>query len=490
MNAVYVLDPDRKPLMPTVRFGKVRRMLRSGQAVVVQTVPFTIQLTYHPKTQEFQKVTAGFDPGRTNIGIAAVREDGACLYLAHCDTRNRKIPKLMAKRKAHRQASRRGERLARKRLAKCLGTTARNLLQRVLPGCDKPLQVKDIINTEARFNNRLRAEGWMTPTATQLARTHINLLRLVAKILPVTNVVMEINKFAFLQLDNPGVKKSFLDFQHGPLYGRSGVEEAVSIEQNGICLLCKSVPIAHYHHIVPRSRRGSNTLGNLAGLCMECHKKVHTSTKEVENLRKEKKGLEKKYGGTSVLNQAIPSIFTAFTGLFPGQVYATNGWDTKQFRESHKLNKDHTIDAYCIAASILKDPAVTLPQKGYEILQFRRHDRSRIKRQTERTYYLGKKAVCKNRHKHFEQETDSLEEFALKNPDAIPFLTVKKSQRAYNDLKRYLPGCIILYEGTRYVLSGQSSGGKQYRFWGQGEKNFPVSECTVVRNNTGLVYAC
>ena len=205
MNAVYVLDPDRKPLMPTVRFGKVRRMLRSGQAVVVQTVPFTIQLTYHPKTQEFQKVTAGFDPGRTNIGIAAVREDGACLYLAHCDTRNRKIPKLMAKRKAHRQASRRGERLARKRLAKCLGTTARNLLQRVLPGCDKPLQVKDIINTEARFNNRLRAEGWMTPTATQLARTHINLLRLVAKILPVTNVVMEINKFAFLQLDNPGV---------------------------------------------------------------------------------------------------------------------------------------------------------------------------------------------------------------------------------------------------------------------------------------------
>lgn len=67
MNAVYVLDPDRKPLMPTVRFGKVRRMLRSGQAVVVQTVPFTIQLTYHPKTQEFQKVTAGFDPAAGQI---------------------------------------------------------------------------------------------------------------------------------------------------------------------------------------------------------------------------------------------------------------------------------------------------------------------------------------------------------------------------------------------------------------------------------------
>lgn len=490
MNVVYVLDPDRKPLMPTVRFGKVRRMLKSGQAVAVQTVPFTIRLTYRPKTQELQKVTVGFDPGRTNIGVSAVREDGTCLYLAHCDTRNREIPKLMAKRKEHRQTSRRGERLARKRLARRLGTTAKKLLQRVLPGCDKPLQVKDIINTEARFNNRLRPEGWMTPTATQLVRAHVSLLRLVTKILPVTDVVMEINKFAFLQLDNPGVKKAFLDFQHGPLYGVSGVEEAVSIEQNGTCLLCKKTPIAHYHHIIPRSRRGSNTLGNLAGLCMECHKKVHTSAEEAEKLKDEKEGLEKKHGGTSVLNQTIPSIFTAFTALLSGHVYATNGWDTKQFREAHKLKKDHAVDAYCIAASILKEPTVILPQKGYEILQFRRHDRSRIKRQTERTYYLGKKAVCKNRHKRFEQTTDSLEEFALKNPDAIPFLTVKKSKRSYNSLGRTLPGSVFLYQKKRYVMSGQLSNGKYLRAYGSGEENFPASKCTIVRNNTGLVYAC
>lgn len=414
----------------------------------------------------------------------------ACLYLAHCDTRTREIPKLIAKRKEHRQASRRGERLARKRLARRLGTTAKKLLQRMLPGCDRPLQVKDIINTESRFNNRLRPEGWLTPTATQLVRTHVSLLRLVTKILPVTDVVMEINRFAFLQLDNPGVKKAFLDFQHGPLYGRSGVEEAVSIEQNGRCLLCKKASIAHYHHIVARSRRGSNTLGNLAGLCMECHKKVHTSAEEAEKLKDEKDGLEKKYGGTSVLNQAIPFIFTAFASLFPGHVYATNGWDTKQFRDVHRLKKDHTVDAYCIAASILKEPAVILPQKGYEILQFRRHDRSRIKRQTERTYYLGKKAVCKNRHKRFEQRTDSLEEFALKNPDAIPFLTVKKSKRFYNSLGRTLPGAVFLYQEKRYIMNGQLSNGKYLRAYGSGEKNFPASKCTVVRNNMGLMYAC
>ena len=52
MNYVYVLDPDGKPMMPTTRFGKVRRMLRSGEAKAVTTRPFTIRLTYWPKTHE------------------------------------------------------------------------------------------------------------------------------------------------------------------------------------------------------------------------------------------------------------------------------------------------------------------------------------------------------------------------------------------------------------------------------------------------------
>lgn len=112
----------------------MRRMLKSGQAVPVTNVPFTIRLTYVPQTQACQLLTAGFDLGRTNIGISAVRQDGRCLYLARCETRNREIPKLMAKQKQHCQASRRGERLVRKYLAKKLGTTMDGILGRILPG--------------------------------------------------------------------------------------------------------------------------------------------------------------------------------------------------------------------------------------------------------------------------------------------------------------------------------------------------------------------
>ena len=76
MRYVYVLDMNGKPLMPTCRYGKVRRMLKSGKAKVVDTLPFTIQLKYEPATKVVQPVVAGQDPGRTNVGMAAVRSDG------------------------------------------------------------------------------------------------------------------------------------------------------------------------------------------------------------------------------------------------------------------------------------------------------------------------------------------------------------------------------------------------------------------------------
>ena len=53
---VYVLDIDGNPLMPTKRHGWVRRALRDGKAKVVRREPFTIQLTYQPKTNITQEI--------------------------------------------------------------------------------------------------------------------------------------------------------------------------------------------------------------------------------------------------------------------------------------------------------------------------------------------------------------------------------------------------------------------------------------------------
>lgn len=497
MRYVYVLDVDGKPLMPTCRYGKVRRMLKSGQAKAVDTLPFTIQLTYQTKTKILQPVTAGQDPGRTNIGLAAVREDGTDLYRSHCETRNKEIPKLMAERLAHRRASRRGERLARKRLAKKFGTIAKKLNGRLLPGYKEPLAVKDIINTEAKFNARLRPEGWLTPTDTQLLRTHLNLLERVSRILPVTDVAIEINRFAFMELADPDKKHSEIDFQHGALFGTGGLEQAIREQQQDRRLLCGKRDIEHFHHIIPRTKRGSNTIANLAGLCEECHTLVHQSEEAKSRLEEKKQGLLKQYGGTSVLNQIIPSLVKELEIRYPGHLYVTTGKDTKAFREKHGLEKDHDVDAYCIAASRMENIKPKIQTEPFEIQQFRKHNRANIHHQTERTYKLDGKVIAKNRKKRMDQKTDALEDWynAMMQQHGkqqaermCARLTVQKSIRYYNNLDRIMPGMVFLYRKKRYVMTGQKNRGYYYLAYGEGVTPFSSKKVNIVCHNTGLVY--
>ena len=496
MNYVYVLDQRGNPLMPTRRYGWVRRALKSGKAKAVCTLPFTIQLMYDSAT-EIQNITLGIDPGRTNIGMATADETGRCLYSSQCETRNREIPKLMEKRRQHRQASRRGERLARKRLARRLGTTMGNILERMLPGCEKPVMVKDIINTESRFNNRRRKEGWLTPTATQLLRTHLNLVEKVCQILPVSGISLETNRFAFMELEVGGRLESGVDYQCGPMHGYQSIREALEYLQDGRCLLCGERVIEHDHHLIPRSKGGSNTLANMAGLCEHCHTLVHTNQEAAEKLEAIKAGQNKKYGALSVLNQIIPYLVETLSKKFNGNIRLVSGWETKQFRDENHIDKDHDINAYCIAVIGQEPKIIDVSGTHFQIRQFRRHDRVRINSQTERVYRLDGTKVATNRRKRMEQKSDSLEDWYQKmveqhgrqQADQIRSrLQVQKSSRRYNNPDRLLPGTTFVYQGKTHVMTGQLSGGQYFRAVGCDKKNFPARNVQVVRRNQGLVY--
>ena len=78
----------------------------------------------------------GIDPGRTNIGVAVVKEDGSCVFSAHLETRNKEVPLLMKKRAAFRRQHRtQDRRRKRQRRAIAAGTTVEsNTIERLLPG--------------------------------------------------------------------------------------------------------------------------------------------------------------------------------------------------------------------------------------------------------------------------------------------------------------------------------------------------------------------
>ena len=134
----------------------------------------------------------------------------------------------MAERAVHRGASR----LARKRLSKRLGTTTRLLNGRILPGHEKPMMLKDIMNTGARFNNRRRPEGWLTPSTAHLLRTHLSLNGKVCQILPVTRIAVELNRFAFMTMEDPAVRRGSTRKAHSMAAMESGrpwrISQAVS----------------------------------------------------------------------------------------------------------------------------------------------------------------------------------------------------------------------------------------------------------------------
>lgn len=105
---IYILGTDRRPQMPSKRKRHILKLLNTGKARIVEKVPFTVQLKYQ-NTPILQPITLAEDPGRTNIGTAALSQLGDLIFSAVVETRNKEIKKLMSDRKAHRQASRRGE---------------------------------------------------------------------------------------------------------------------------------------------------------------------------------------------------------------------------------------------------------------------------------------------------------------------------------------------------------------------------------------------
>jgi len=87
MHVVYVLSPDRVPLMPCSP-AIARLLLKQGKARVVRRTPFLIKLLSQPETSYTQPLTLGVDTGSSVIGSAVSDERGNILYLSEVEVRN------------------------------------------------------------------------------------------------------------------------------------------------------------------------------------------------------------------------------------------------------------------------------------------------------------------------------------------------------------------------------------------------------------------
>ena len=306
---VYVVNKNGQPLMPTENHAKVRILLKSGKAKVINRCPFTIQLTYE-NTNYTQKVTLGIDSGSKHIGISATTKDKV-LFEADIELRNDIVNLISTRRELRRSRRNRKTRYR------------------------KP-----------RFENRRRKDGWLAPSVQQKADSHLTIVAKVHKILPVSNIVVECASFDIQKIKNPSVGGT--DYQQGEQLGFWNVREYVLFRDGHTCQCCKGKSkdkILNVHHIESR-KTGGDAPNNLITLCETCHTGYHKGTVKLPGTIH--RGMA--FKDAAFMGIMRWALYEKLKTLYPN-VTLTYGYITKNTRIKNSLPKEHYIDARCISGN-------------------------------------------------------------------------------------------------------------------------------------------
>jgi len=464
--------------MPTKRFGRVKGLLKTGQAKIVNYKPFTIQLTYD--SPEFtQPLTLGIDTGSNHIGVSVTKDIGEPVFLAELETRTAEVTKNMENRKLHRQTRRRHKREKRKRRA-LKSETVFTDKEYLIRGYEKPVTCKLIKPGRVKFENRERTERWLTPTGNHLLDTHINIVKKIAAILPITKVIVEYAKFDLHKLADPDVKGK--QYQDGRIKGYTNASEYVLCRDKHNCRLCKrKTGQMHVHHVIWRRNGGSDTPENLVTLCEKCHEKVHANPKIDQKVVKKFEGLKKRFTHPTMLNSVMPKFYEWLKDIFP-EVSKTYGYETKDKRRKYDLPKEHWIDAYLVGIGD-SEPSNQMIEP-FQFKQFRRHNRANIKRQEDRKYYIEKKKVAVNRNKRAGQTFDSLKDLVAKEGNSVlNKINAKPATRPKRSTKPFGMGDVVSFNGERYVVKGFT--GNYLGFIGEEKYNKSMKKAHLLSKNQG-----
>lgn len=323
---VYVQNKDGKPLMPTSRCGKARRLLKTGKAVVVEQVPFTIRLCYET-TGYMQPITLGVDAGTKHIGLSATTERME-LYASEVELRSDIVDLISTRREARKH--RRGNKTRYR----------------------KP-----------RFKNR-KNRNIVKPSTKEKINSHLRQIEFVHKILPISKIIIELGGFDTQKMRNPDI--SGVEYQQGEQMGFWNVREYVLARDRHKCQYCKGKskdPVLNVHHIESR-KTGGNSPGNLITLCETCHRKYHKGEIKLNVKRL-----------PSLKDAAVMSAmkWRLYEGLKIKyrDVNITFGYITKYNRIKSGIEKSHTSDAFVISKNF---NAKQLPYY-YKVRLTRRHNR-------------------------------------------------------------------------------------------------------------------
>lgn len=307
---VYVISKNGVPLMPSIRNGHIRKLLKQKQAKIVKRDPFTIQLLY--ETDDIvQDVELKIDTGYQHIGISAC-SDKSEIYSAEIELLDGQKQRTEDRRKLRR--------------------TRRNRLR----------------YRKCRFKNRKVEEGWIAPSIQHKINSHVKAVAKVVSILPISKILLEVANFDIQKLKNPDI--SGKEYQEGELYDFRNVREYIFFRDNYTCQICgknafKDGVSLHWHHKEYWRGNHSNSPANGLTVCTKCHcSKNHQPGGTLWGL----KATQQEFKAETYMATVRKIILNAVKEQFDIPVEAACGYLTKDKRITLELDKTHYNDAYCI----------------------------------------------------------------------------------------------------------------------------------------------
>jgi len=485
----FIIDSENNVGHPTRNSKMVHRLLKNGRAKVIggglkQGDPIVVKLldkVFNESEIKDVEYRIGIDPGYRHIGY--------CVYKIH----NNKVVKLFA-----------GE--VETRTSEVIKNLSDRKMYRNIRRQHRRKNVKRKFDS-VKFRHPIwknRAKHKFQPTHWHLINSHKNLLNWIFKRIPKEQCKLHIeyNKFDSQKMINPNIRN--WQYSKGLQYGFENIKSYIRSRDNYTCQICnKNVGNIRneVHHIIPKSKGGSNRPDNLILLCPDCHKKVHTGKATCSSKLIKKKD----FRDAGVLNSCMKHMFAEFEDILSTQ--DTYGYITNVVRHNWKLEKTHSNDASIIAlcdSNGLVDELKYYDQWLDEKIiinfkQHRRHVRNYVKRYEDRKYYIinskhPKKAVAWNRNRRTGQD---------------------KKKRSLTELKRYLSDKKILNKIQIMVKPGRkvyrrnnkdivfrpgdtikcSKGVDVVRGWASTQRKVIAEklgainqkDCVVIKHNCGLV---
>ena len=320
-DIVFVIDKNKKPLLPTCS-ARGRLLLKKGKAKLVSVVPFTIQLNY-PVKNIVGEFKVGIDDGSKEVGIAIVNE-----------FKNEVV---------FRGTIRLRQDVSRKVLQKSMYRKSRR--QRKLRG------------RKARFNNRKPSTPF--PSVRCRKDTIDRVLNDLGKRMNIINCIVEQGKFDTSSMARNKELKG-KEYQESEFEGKNR-RAKVLWRDNYTCQKCKSKDILQTHHIVWKSKGGTDTLKNLITLCEDCHDDLHKGKFKL-NIK------PKLFQYPQYLQQGKWYLLDLLKKKYQ-EVKVCFGWQTSYWRKNLGLEKTHFNDA---VSMICRDKLPIFRCKDYLIIPKRK----------------------------------------------------------------------------------------------------------------------